>query len=157
TVNTANDTINIGTGTTLRTGDIVTYDREGHTLIGGLIQGQQYFARVVGGLLSLYDSEAHALAGGVTRRTDLTSVGALAQQFTFNKALQFNPTLAAVRFYGNSTDAGNGTATGLVDLTSIGGQVGFTAGAGNVSLANDTINIGAGTAIQTGDQVIYDA
>src|SRR5207248_4769182 len=36
------------------------------------------------------------------------------------------------------------------------GTASFTAGAGTVSTANSTINIGNGTGLQTGDQVTYD-
>src|SRR5439155_22330610 len=86
TVDTVNSPINIGSSTGVQVGNAVTYDDEGNTPIQGLIQGHTYFARISGGLLSLYDTDAHAQ--DMAHTTGLVvlgpGTGSGTQQFTFH-------------------------------------------------------------------------
>ncbi|HET9188739.1 MAG TPA: hypothetical protein VFN80_12320, partial [Acidothermaceae bacterium] len=87
-VDVASNTIALSGNPGLATGTAVKYDNEGHTSIGGLVNGQTYFIRVLAdGTISLYDSSAHANAGGSTGLVDLTGTVTAAmapvQRFTY--------------------------------------------------------------------------
>ena len=69
------DTIFVGSGSGLKTGDKVTYKKgaSGNTAIGGLDDSTDYYVNVQdGGKIKLYDSEEHAKAGGSEGLKDLT-------------------------------------------------------------------------------------
>ena len=70
------DTIALGAGHGLKTGDRVVY-RHGDvgTDIGGLEDGTAYFVRMTGDAAQLYDTQAQAVAGGPTGLRNLQSVG----------------------------------------------------------------------------------
>ena len=77
-VDTSSEKIFLGAGHGLTTGEKVTYDKgaSGNSVIGGLTDDSDYYARVEeGGFITLYDTEDHAKAGGATGRVDLTSAG----------------------------------------------------------------------------------
>ena len=77
-VDTSGEKIFLGAGHGLTTGEKVTYDKgaSGNSVIGGLTDDSDYYARVEeGGFITLYDTEVHAKAGGATGRVDLTSAG----------------------------------------------------------------------------------
>src|SRR5208282_133199 len=118
-VNTTNNTINVGAGSGLQTGDQVTYNDLSNPAIAGLTNNQPYFVNIQGDRITLYDTEAHALAGGNTGLIDLTSTGSGNQQFTFSPSIHFNPTAVAVRLYGSQSAALAGTSNGLI--SSLGG------------------------------------
>lgn len=77
-VDTTAETINIiGSNTGFATGDAVSYNINGGTVIGGLVDGTTYFVRVVGAaLIELYDTYANATAtSGTTGRLNITGAG----------------------------------------------------------------------------------
>ena len=77
TVNTVNDTINIGSHG-FATGDYVTYHKgtvDGNLDVGGLQDGKNYYLRVSGNTVSFYDTKAQAQAGGTTGRANLINAG----------------------------------------------------------------------------------
>ncbi|HYT95593.1 MAG TPA: hypothetical protein VEL76_43135, partial [Gemmataceae bacterium] len=110
-VDTANDTIFLGTEHGLTTGQKVKYHKDsgGGTLaVGGLTDDTEYFVRDAGGgKIQLYDSEAHAKAGGDIATgglVDLTSNGT-GDNHQFNKFVdvpligeQENTLFGAVKF-----------------------------------------------------------
>src|SRR5262249_9879930 len=103
--NTATKSIFLGQNPGVQSGDALDYDAEGNTAIGGLTDGDTYFAFAIGdGSVRLYDTEAHALAGGNTGVVTLTS-GATGthQRFTFTESVHFNPTGKGVVNTGNET------------------------------------------------------
>src|SRR5208283_4894192 len=115
-VNTTNNTINVGAGSGLQTGDQVTYNDLSNPAIGGLTNNQPYFVNIQGNLITLYDTERHALAGGPTGLIDLTA-GNGTQQLTFSPSIHFNPTAVAVRLYTDPGDAATGSSNNLVSLS----------------------------------------
>ncbi|NNU43175.1 hypothetical protein [Ramlibacter montanisoli] len=81
-VDTDAETLFIGKGHTIKTGDKVTYQNGDGNEIGGLDDGDSYYARVEdGGKVILYEGsddeegEARAKAGGTVGRVDLTDQG----------------------------------------------------------------------------------
>ena len=79
-VSTTANTINLGTSTTLKTGDGVVYYAGPGGGITGLTSGTTYYVNVVsGGTIKLYDSAADAQSGGSTGLEKLTSTGSTGQ------------------------------------------------------------------------------
>ena len=74
TVDTVNGTINIGVNSGIYTGDLVIYHQNGGGSIG-LTNLGTYYARVQGGLLSLYDSRLDALGNDTTGLVALNASG----------------------------------------------------------------------------------
>jgi hypothetical protein len=75
-VDTTAETLYIGIGGDIKTGDKVTYKKGSGDAVGGLTDNSEYYARVEGaGKVTLYDTEDHALAGGTEGRVDLTGAG----------------------------------------------------------------------------------
>ena len=122
-VNTAStaESINLGSGHGLSTGDKITYSKGGgsNTVIGGLTEGNDYFVRVSGNNVTFYDTKAHAQAGGTTTtgRVNLTGVGT-------GTGHTFTP----------DNSAPSGTAVGV-------------AVALNIAFMENTATVGAGTTI----------
>lgn len=80
-VDIAKDTIFVGMGAGLSTGDKVTYGGLGITAIGGLTIGTSYYVNALdGGLVKLYDTKEHAEAGKATGLKNLTSAGVAGQK-----------------------------------------------------------------------------
>ena len=70
------DTVFIGIGHGIKTGDQVTYQKGSGDAVGGLSDDASFYARVEdGGRISLYDTEEHAKAGGEEGRQALTGQG----------------------------------------------------------------------------------
>ncbi len=103
-VDTTAETIFLGVGTDLKTGDKVKYDANGNTVIGGLTNGTEYYVRAIGGgSIQLFDTEDNAKASGTAGRMNL-GAGATGTEHKFTYGLfgltgsaKFNPT-ATTRF-----------------------------------------------------------
>ena len=141
TVDTVNSTINIGVNSGLFTGDEVTYDDETNVLIGGLIQGKQYFARVENGLLSLYDTQADALGNDTTGLAMLTSVGSGAQQFTFTGVTSRRNTV--------NLDGTDGSNQYIVNLSGTNDNIIDVHRSGDPSSGADTLTINGVPGVDT--------
>ena len=136
TVDTTNNMIDLGSASTLKTGDGVTYyPGQGGTAIGGLESGTEYFVYVVsGGTIQLYDSKADAEAHGTTGLITLTSTGSTGQFFTGGGSTGTSVGAAIAVNYAQDTD-----------LAYLGGST-FTVGGLDVeatTTAPDTFNADA--------------
>ncbi len=80
-VDVAKDTIFVGMGAGLHTGDKVTYGGIGITAIGGLALEANYYVHALdGGRIKLYDTAQHATDGEAAGLKDLTSAGIAGQR-----------------------------------------------------------------------------
>src|SRR6185369_17095119 len=70
------DTIDLGEGHGLQTGDKVKYKKDpAGTVIGGLTDNRDYFVRVSGDKVTLFDTQAHAKGTGSVGKINLTGPG----------------------------------------------------------------------------------
>jgi hypothetical protein len=159
-VSTTADTINLGSSTTLKTGDGVTYYNSNGTPIGGLTNGTKYYVNVVsGGTIKLYDTAADAQAGGTTGLMNMTSQGTGTQYLTGGGSTGTSVGAAvSVNFVKDTNLAYLGGSTfkvaGLdVEATTPAQTISFDP-SGGVSVPNNTINLGV-TDLVTGDAVTY--
>jgi len=75
-VDTANETIDLGSDHGLETGDQIVYRNGNGSAVGGLVDGKTYFVRISGDQATLYDTYSHATASpSTTGRINLTSAG----------------------------------------------------------------------------------
>ncbi len=87
-VDTSANTIFLGLGTGLTTGTEVTYHVNGHSAIGDLQDGSNYYVNSQGnGTFTLYDSAADAMAGGSTGLEALGSTAGAGTQQSFTQSL----------------------------------------------------------------------
>jgi hypothetical protein len=159
-VDTTADTINLGTSTTLKTGDGVTYYAGNGAPISGLTNGTKYYVNVVsGGTIKLYDTAADAQAGGTTGLINLTSQGANGQYLSGGGATGTSVGAAvSVNFVKDTNRAYLGGSTfevgGLdVEATTPAQTISFDP-SGGVSTTSNTLNLGV-TDLVTGDAVTY--
>ena len=160
-VDTTKNAIFLGLGTGLTSGNAVTYSDGGGTAIGGLTNGNTYYADSLGnGYFQFYDTAAHAAAGGATGLETLTSAGSGTQSFS-TKLLGLLTTSTVTFNAGGSVTLLNLGAysdlhTGDVVTYSGATQDGLTNGAqyyaidltnGEFQLASSLDNAEAGTAI----------
>ena len=120
------DTIDLGAGHGLETGDAVVYNSGGGTVIGGLVDGQTYYV----------------IEGGTAGQIQLASSAGDAAA-------------------GNEINLLAG-ATGTKHSISNGAQVTITGGkefdpSAKVDVGADTIDLGVGHGLKTGDAVIYNS
>jgi hypothetical protein len=159
-VSTTADTINLGTSTTLKTGDGVTYYAGSGAPIGGLTNGTKYYVNVVsGGTIKLYDTAADAQAGGTTGLMNLTSQGSNGQYLSGGGSTGTSVGAAvSVNFVKDTNLAYLGGSTfkvgGLdVEATTPAQTISFNPGTG-VNTTSNTLNLGV-TDLVTGDAVTY--
>ncbi len=161
-VDTTAETINLGSSTTLKTGDAVTYYAGNGAPIGGLTDGTKYYVNVVsGGTIKLYDTAADAQAGGTTGLMNLASQGANGQYLSGGGSTGTSVgATVSVNFVKDTNLAYLGGSTfkaaGLdVEATTPAQTISFNPATG-VNVTNNTVNLGV-TDLVTGDAVTYNA
>ncbi len=154
-------TIDLGTSSTLKTGDGVTYYAgQGGPGIGGLTNGTKYYVDVVsGGHIKLYDNATDAKAAGTTGLIKLTSTGSAGEYFSGGGSTGTSVGVAvSVNFVKDTNLAYLGGSTfhvgGLdVEATTAPQTYAFNP-ASAVNTTKNTINLGV-TDLATGDAVTY--
>ena len=161
-VDTAGDTITLGTSTGLKTGAKVTYGHgDGGTDIGGLTDGTDYYVfDAGGGKFKFYDTAANANTHAAAGLVDITSAGTGTKQ-VFKGAGEAG-TSVGVGVSVNYASATNLAYIGNATVTAGGLDIEATEGtrtlafdpATAVDTVKDTLNAGQ-TNLRTGDSVTY--
>ena len=100
-INISGDYITFSSNHNFATGQLVQYNSNGGTVVGGLTNDQFYYVRVrTNRTIFLYTSEATSIAGGSTGRVNITGTGT-GTQHQIRYAFTFNVTTTSITGYGN--------------------------------------------------------
>src|SRR6185312_6571252 len=161
-VDTGQSTIDLGSGSTLKTSDAVTYysGKDGSD-ITGLASGSTYYVYVVsGGKIKLYDTKANANAHGTTGLQTLSDTGTGTNHFfTGGGDTGTSVGVAIAVNYAKNTNlaylGGSTFTAGGLDVEATTAEQAFAFDP-TTAITNDTIDLGV-TGLHTGDKVTYNA